>query len=248
MAEDWEDNNERNPLHNLPDPRSWVADSPSEKCSVHGFEEGWRHVVEKHVRNPMEPWEQWVTATIVREVVEAAAEAMTPERWDQAIDRLAEAMKDAVDRTFCRPLAVLVRERRFGTAYTVRKWLLVLPVGAQMVVTCDTRAGNLLVTCLFPEEVCDEEPEDRWRVLAETMIRQYCPQVHGGGRRHPPQSKVFTKRRAGRLHDCVQFVTLESWGFDAADRARSVKIEECGRRTRIRTTSDPSWSSAGKRQ
>jgi hypothetical protein len=211
---------------NLPDPCTWAADGPGGNCTVHGLEGNWKHLVNKHVRNSAEPWEQWVTAAILGDIEQVSAASVAAECWGGAIRRLAAAMNDAVHKAFRRPLVVLVRERRRPTAPAVRKWILVLPVGAQMLVACDAKAGNLLLTCFFPEEVRDEEPEDRWRALAEKIVRQYCHYVPGGERRHPLQSKVFAKQVAGRFHDSVQFVTLASWGFGAVDNCWSAEIED----------------------
>jgi hypothetical protein len=214
----------------LPDPCSWVADGPdgsrsAGKCSLVAYDWNWRHVV-KHVRNPAEPWKQWVSDAVVREVVDVLGGAQATLRWDDAIRRLANNMKHAVLQSLQRPLAVLIRERRYRKDRPVPKWILVLPSGAQMIAGCAKPNENVLLTCFFPEEVCDEEPEDRWRVLAAMIVRQYCPKVQGGKHGHPAQWQVFIKGEDRRLHDRINFVTLASWGFNVTDKSWSAKIED----------------------
>jgi hypothetical protein len=209
---------------NLPDPRSWSADGPGSPCSVLAFDENWKHIVNRHVRNRAEPWEEWVTAGVVREVGQASSVAGATSGWIMAIQNLAAQMKDAVLQSFQRPRVVLICEHTHPTAKPVRKWILVLPTGAKMIVRCAKSAKsakNVLLTCFFPEPVCDEAPADRCRVLAEMLVLQYCPKVQGGIPGHPPRWHVYANPKTHCFHDRIQFVTLTSWGFDGTDNSWS---------------------------
>jgi hypothetical protein len=177
----------------------------------------WIHVVRDHVCREGEVvlWEHWIASPIVNDLKEAARNSASPACWIPILQRLAVAMEDAIQRSLGRPLAVLLRERKTDQAGPPRyKWILVLPNGAKMVIGSSAQQ-NVLVTCFFPDELHDEEPEDRWNMLAKDIILEFCPGTSIGLRRHPEVS--FVKRKVGRVQDRIQFVTRRSWGFEPGD-------------------------------
>jgi hypothetical protein len=182
----------------------------------------WRHVVEKHVRNPHEPWNYWLTQELADDLRAWAEKAPGPcgGGVPECLNRASAVLEGDVRLCLGRPLMVLYRRKEPGLKpeWGVKTWQLVLPKGAVLIIRWRGQKGHFW-TCFFDEKITSkiERPHTWWRELAKKLIRRYC-RKDGGHLVAPPRSAGFdlvdkeTRRTA--QHTRVEFVTPTSWGFE----------------------------------
>jgi len=166
--------------------------------------QAWNHIVDKHVANPMEPWDDLLSRTVREAVVQHDANNSAVR---QAVDRLGEQIRQSLER----PLALLYRMAGAGGR---RVWLLVLPSGANAVVHVKGRPR--LVTCYYPRvATVEDNRECRWRRVVAQLVWRYG-KVSGRQVLLPSSDyQVSVTGVDGRkeLRRAIRFVTPEMWGF-----------------------------------
>lgn len=198
----------------VPDPLDTSAPHGG-MTEVHIVERAWRHIIEKHVANPGEPWSDLFTKDERKTLKRwAAGKSLGPEEqpaWNTALDKFAQQIK----RCLSRPLVVLYTKRLAGLGPR-RHWLLVLPVGAVGFVRQSTGGQgpiNKVVTCYFPRNVAVLPIRKRWRAVVSRLVLMYGRLDRN--RVYPPESTP-SQPEAKPLAEGVSevcFVTLGQWGF-----------------------------------
>ena len=95
-----------------------------------------------------------------------------------------------------------------------------------IVVKSNGRAGEqILCTCFFPDYVCGWNAKMRGKKLARALVLEFCDQLPNKVYLHPERSKAFLKKKAKCLRDQVQFVTLQSWGFECEGQPSGTGVD-----------------------
>ncbi len=91
------------------------------------------------------------------------------------------------------------------------RWLLALPNGAVAAVKVSGKGrGPRLATMFFPDECLGEEPEDRWKAVAQRLVSVYA--VRSGRQFLAPHPGHVVRRRHETCVDVV-FLSSDAWGF-----------------------------------
>jgi hypothetical protein len=194
----------------LPDPRDERAPHGG-RCTVALFEAVCRHIVEKHVAAPKEPWEE----LLPKEALPPLRRCWQGDNADErsaALQRFSQALGGAARECLEHPL-VLLCEMPKGNNDRPRchTWKLVLRCGALMVIASNPRS-SIVKTCYFPSQVCRvPKGSQRWLKLLRTLL---CRHGHLTQRGIVPQAPACqAEPQPGKPRQRVRFVTLETWGF-----------------------------------
>lgn len=195
-------------------------------CEVAILDEMWMHVMTKHVCNPEEPWDFWLSpdlATRLRAAV-AGSQGLLEKHRDVLREASAIVEKDARS-CLARPLMLVYRRSEEGKTFSwgMKTWELVLHEGASLIVRWHGQRG-LAWTCFFDGNVAKWwRPGEWWIGLARKRIRRYC--TSDKGLALPSKSAVFELENketgATARHTRVAFVTPKSWGFRSDDPGAS---------------------------
>jgi hypothetical protein len=164
-----------------------------------------RHILEKHVLNPAEPWRDWLGGDVLGRLMAAGTEAATAA--DLAC--LADAIRGEVERALAAPLLLSCVKRRTEGPVPGgwhRRWLLILPGGAQAVLSRN-RKGGMLLTCFFSRAAAARNRSSRWRAAAHHVVEKYVRFVPGVGFVPPAGDEVVHNRKN------ISFVSPSNWGF-----------------------------------
>jgi len=195
---------------------------PHSDIAIIVTEERWRHVVEKHVRNPREPWNYWLTQELADGLRAWAEKAPSPGggRPPECLNRASAVLEGDARLCLGRPLMVRYRRKEPGLKpeWGVMTWQLVLPNGAVLIIRWRGQKGHFW-TCFFEGKITNniERPHTLWREFAKKLIRRYCRKDD----KHlvaPLRSAEFVRvdkeTRWTARHTRVEFVTPTSWGFE----------------------------------
>jgi hypothetical protein len=108
-------------------------------------EQRWRHLVEEHVREPGEPWGQWLSLSLVEALIGVFTQVHADDYRRQTLEAASRIVGQDVWHCLRAPLAITYEFERSGG--TIRTWLLVLPSGARMVIY--TAESAAVWTCFF---------------------------------------------------------------------------------------------------
>lgn len=192
----------------LADPRDERAPDGT-RCSAMLYEEVCRHIVQKHVACPSEPWDEMLPKDLLRKLVGLWASKVDRAQRTAVLQTFSEHLYDAARECLERPL-VLLCVRAAGGGARVQIWLLVLRCGALLV--AEARDSRVVVkTCFFPRTVCRvPKSGQRWLQLLRTLVLRYATV---GPKAIVPPSGPVVNRFSGKRWDEVHFVKLETWGF-----------------------------------
>lgn len=205
------------------------SDSEGEQLVVGVDQQGWEHIISKHIANRREPWND-LFGEMRKELVQSWKRGEPCEKQAEALALLGEQIRHSLER----PL-VLLYKRKYPGRKRCQAWTLVLPCGA--VVYLQERGSILRVqTCYFPSNVVKERRERRWRQVAGMLVYRYGVVSEKG---ILPPTKEYHKiisrgTENENVHSDVQFVTLQSWGF-------ATELEGCPWRGRL-----GDWPAAGR--
>lgn len=197
--------------HNLPDPTAPRAPQGGQTVVLVHLKQ-WKHIVEKHVANRGEPWEE-----VLSEEARGAAlngSVLTDEASPLVLDSLYRLQRQ-VTESLRRPLVLLYRSKRPGKTRR-RVWLMLLPCGATAYALQKGKKASL-VTCYFPRAAVVERRRDRrWsRVLTGLVFRYAKLSQDGRCLLTPdPEHKVtIDSEETQETRTRIRFVTPETWGF-----------------------------------
>jgi hypothetical protein len=164
-----------------------------------------RHIVDKHVSKSTEPWRDWIGDDVFDQIMAAAEAGGAP----TGLAALAELMGADLKRSLSAPLLVSCAMRRDGDLPWQpwhRRWLLILPGGAQAVLSRN-RKGGMLLTCFFSRAAAARNRSSRWRAAAHHVVEKYVRFVPGVGFVPPAGDEVVHNRKN------ISFVSPSNWGF-----------------------------------
>jgi len=200
----------------LPDPRGWFEGSPK-SCTVRFTVEALGHIIERHMTDGREPWDQWLPPEHVAHLVQVWRDGfptgLDPEVFESVADSFGQAVRASLERPLAL-LAVSLRPQSPPGARGRATWNLVTPHGAIFVIR--PRRG-LLVTGYFHRAACGERrPNRRWRAVVRSLVRRYANWTDQGIRPPHEADLVEVRTPAGALQELrtqIQFVTPNTWGF-----------------------------------
>lgn len=195
----------------LPDPTDPHA--PRGKRTVMlVYLERWQHIVEKHVANRVEPWEEVLSEDARRAALEGCT--LTDEASPLVRDSLSRLQRQ-VTASLQRPLVLLYRSERAGKARW-RVWLMLLPCGATAYARQKGKKASL-VTCYFPKAAVVERRRDRrWSRVLTTLVYRYAKFSQDGRSLVAPDPEHEVTIRSEETQETrtrIQFVTPQTWGF-----------------------------------
>lgn len=210
----------------LPDPRDPQAPQGAE-CRIQASDHALRHLADKHVASPDEPWDRWLPAELRERICRLVADPKPAAEEIEATWRaLSDHLEDQAGWCLGAPLVVRVSARYPDqeARNAVEKWILLLPVGAILAVIVRPRAV-FLATCFF--ETIIAGPDDastrckRW----QDHFRQRYGSVGPAGicPRGPEDEVSIRGEKSGtretpdvpvrEIHRLIGFVTWTHWGF-----------------------------------
>jgi hypothetical protein len=179
------------------------------RCTIVLSATAWRHITERHQTSPDEPWNDWLGAS-----PEAA----------HAASVLHRDVRSALARPLILEYEVYPLGRPAGR--WPRRWLIVMPSGALLVVRIrPNERSHLVATCYFTGASCAErDPGRRWLRTAHALVWRYAridSQLRGLVARQSLETLPFPQK--GDLREVrtrVRFVSPTQWGF--SDELRGV--------------------------
>lgn len=181
----------------VPDPRDPKAPKGG-KCDVVFGEGIIRHIAPDHwsgTGEEAQAWRDWLGDDLVNAGIQMSQRVVGHPESASVVTGVADAMGDAVQAAFSRPLVLIKRNqtgmksKKSGKGGLDDAWLVVLPNGA-LVVVRRVKSTFRVVTAYFKKcALVETRPVHRWRSLVRFLVA-----MHRGSSSN-------------------QFVTLDSWGF-----------------------------------
>ncbi len=202
----------------LPDPTHPAAPA-GQTIQITLPESSWTHILDKHIRNQGEPWEDILgqpLRALLCQMPIASIQGTTEEQKALA------ALEKEIRQSMSRPLVFLYWVRGITAEQTpgaiqYRVWGMVLPSGATAYAH-QRGADILLMTCYFPKP-SNVEPnrQKRWKKTLKTLLWRYC-RVSPDRKSlcYPPETHAVLARPTEEEphYRCgFRFVTWQMWGF-----------------------------------
>ncbi|MGC8541686.1 MAG: hypothetical protein ACP5QA_13805 [Phycisphaerae bacterium] len=171
---------------------------------VHQNIGAWQHIVEKHVRNSEEPWEDVLSGELLQRLRMAQ-----PGSWGAA-DLLGalQALWPLAERAAAAPL--LLRQRLGGASHETI--ILLTPAGIVAILHMRGHSARLK-TSYYPKVAqAEPNPQRRWRFVVHKYLRRYARWGPGPSITPPARGDVF-RQSSHHTVSAVHFVSEENWGF-----------------------------------
>jgi hypothetical protein len=201
--------------NDVPDPRD--EDRPcSGVCQVFAEERAWRHIVEEHLSDRREPWDEWLTPALAARFRNAWQRGSTDEGRAATLEEVSVIVEREAKTCLGVPLALLYDSYQppppGGRSPAQETWNLVLPAGALLVARSHHEGGELR-TCYFKGSACRAtDARQRWRALVRELVLCYAERRADGMLVPPQPGRLFAEGEDTRSR--VRFRTAASWYLD----------------------------------
>ena len=207
--------------HDLPDPRG-NGTCKIEICDGHPGRGLWGHNYYKHLKNPLQPWEDLFGEDLSRAARSlAACNGQRPDKF-HVLGKLAGILQGQVRKCLERPLALLfdlyrARRENRDRKWMTERWFLVLPIGALFRVVNKGQKRQYGESCYFLNTTF-RSPDERCPALVEELVVHFAKRIGKELRTRNKNEVLPTGHgRPGIRHreegQNFHFVTPTSWGF-----------------------------------
>ena len=201
----------------VPDPRDDVAPCLG-RCEVAVSERAWRHIAEKHVVQPHEPWDEWLSSPIAEQFRRAWFADSTETQRVFTVSIVADIIEDELKQSLAAPLALIYDDYQSPGAgnptHAQETWGLVLPSGAFLVIRSDPAGGHVR-SCYFRNAACRVPlASRRWRAVVENLVLTYATVGTDGA--FLPRGNADAVMVDASLRVRIRFRTNQSWRVDGS--------------------------------
>ncbi len=203
----------------VPDPRD-DASPCTAPCQVVFEVERLRHIVEKHVADPRELWDEWAGPALAGRLRAAWQLGSAEEERQLALEQLSPLTEAEAKSCLRVPLAVLYDNYEApavagGPSRPRETWALILPCGALLIVR-SRPDGGAVWSCYFKGAVCRATTaHHRWRALAEELVLCFADARPDGKMVPPPEAKFVLA--GAEMRSRVRFRTPATWHLEGRE-------------------------------
>jgi hypothetical protein len=181
-------------------------------------ERTWRHIVEEHVADGREPWDEWLTAATAARFRAAWQVGSTDEARAATLGEVSVIVEGEAKVCLRVPLAILYDNFQppppGGRSPPQETWNLVLPAGALLVVRSRPEGGAVR-TCYFKGSARRAtDARQRWRGLVRELLLCYAHRREDGTLVPPEPGVLFAEGEETRGR--VRFRTPATWYLDGS--------------------------------
>jgi hypothetical protein len=182
------------------------------------------HIIDKHVKNPGEPWSAILPPEYYKQLKTLPGSA----RQDDDHHQLKYLLLELAHQSCKRPQVMMFQERQRSSPgassvrLAVKCGLLVCHCGLLIVVRQEPatpQAQHKITTAFFPRDSLSRaRGKPVWTKVVADLIRDYCPAGDGGRVLYPApevtrivRDESRTDRELERSH--IEFITMHTWNF-----------------------------------
>jgi hypothetical protein len=176
-------------------------------------ERAWRHIVEEHVADGREPWDEWLTPALATRFRKAWQAGSTDEDRTTTMREVSVIVEAEAKTCLKVPLALLYDSYQppppGGRSRPQETWNLVLPAGALLVVRSRPEGGAMR-TCYFKGSASRAtDARQRWRSLVRELLLCYAHRQDDGTLVPPEAGTLFGQGEDTRGR--IRFRTQATW-------------------------------------